>query len=67
MEKKNDSKNEQTPVAMDDYEKGISLHALQMKKESRRHHGSPTDDVDELIVKIAGASGKDDVISHETR
>ena len=57
MEKKNDNKKEQTPVAMDDYEKGISLNALREEKVRRQQRGSPTRELDDLIIKI-GASGE---------
>ena len=59
MEKKNDNKKEQTPVAMDDYEKGISLNALREEKVRRQQRGSTTRELDDLIIKI-GASGEKD-------
>ena len=59
MEKKNDNKQEQTPVAMDDYEKGISLNALREEKVRRQQRGSPTRELDDLIIKI-GVSGEKD-------
>ena len=58
MEKK-DEKKEQTPVAMDDYEKGISLNALREEKVRRQQRGSPTRELDDLIIQI-GASGEKD-------
>lgn len=57
MEKK-DEKKEQTPVAMDDYEKGISLNALRKEKVRRQQRGSPTRELDDLIIKIGSASGE---------
>ena len=57
MEKK-DEKKEQTPVAMDDYEKGISLNALREEKVRRQQRGSPTRELDDLIIKIGGASSE---------
>ncbi len=60
-------KNEETRVALDDYEKGISLRELQEQKDKQRRHGGPTDDVDSLIVKIAGAPQKGGGASNETR
>lgn len=59
MEKK-DEKKEQTPVAMDDYEKGISLNALREEKVRRQQRGSPTRELDDLIIKIGSASGEKD-------
>ncbi len=58
MEKKNDNKKEQTPVAMDDYEKGISLNALREEKVRRQQRGSPTRELDDLIIKIGSASNE---------
>ena len=58
MEKK-DEKKEQTPVAMDDYEKGISLNALREEKIRRQQRGSPTRELDDLIIKIGASNGKD--------
>ena len=49
MENKNDKK-EQTPVTMDDYEKGISLNALREEKVRRQQRGSPTRELDDLII-----------------
>ena len=60
MEKKNDNKKEQTPVAMDDYEKGISLNALREEKIRRQQRGSPTRELDNLIIKIGSASNEKD-------
>ncbi len=44
---------------MDDYEKGISLNALREEKVRRQQRGSPTRELDDLIIKI-GASGEKD-------
>lgn len=60
MEKKNDNKKEQTPVAMDDYEKGISLNALREEKVRRQQRGSPTRELDDLIIKIGASNEKPD-------
>ena len=43
---------------MDDYEKGISLNALREEKVRRQQRGSPTRELDELIIKIGGASSE---------
>ena len=58
MENKNEKK-EQTPVAMDDYEKGISLNALREEKVRRQQRGSPTRELDDLIIKIGASSEKE--------
>ena len=57
LEKK-DKKKEQTPVAMDDYEKGISLNALREEKVRRQQRGSPTRELDNLIIKIGASNEK---------
>ena len=58
MENKNEKK-EQTPVAMDDYEKSISLNALREEKVRRQQRGSPTRELDDLIIKIGASNEKD--------
>ena len=45
---------------MDDYEKGISLNALREEKVRRQQRGSPTRELDDLIIKIGSASGEKD-------
>ena len=44
---------------MDDYEKGISLNALREEKVRRQQRGSPTRELDDLIIKIGASNEKD--------
>ena len=43
---------------MDDYEKGISLNALREEKVRRQQRGSPTRELDDLIIKIGASNEK---------
>jgi hypothetical protein len=48
-------KEKQYFVALDDYEHGVVLRALNDKKTALRNDGKSTDAVDDLIVKIGNA------------
>jgi hypothetical protein len=48
-------KEKQYFVALDDYEHGVVLRALNDKKTELRNDGKSTDAVDDLIVKIGNA------------
>ena len=48
-------KEERYHIALDDYEQGIVIRSLNDERTSLIEQDKPTDDVDDLIIKIGNA------------
>lgn len=62
-------KTERYHLALDSYERRIVINALNNLRTGQLNENRPTDPVDELIIKVSGASRKKVkvVSSHEER
>lgn len=58
-------KEERYHIALDDYEHGVVIRALNDTKTELMNEGKSTDAVDDLIIKVVLLSPESEMIKHE--